>query len=223
LPVRAVPDGDERDKDIALAIRYAVDNGARIINMSFGKDYSPGKKWVDDAVKYAESKDVLLIHAAGNDGKNVDTANNFPNPVFQDTKNKATNYITVGANAGGPDSLLAASFSNYGQTQVDLFAPGVNVYSTIPGSKYAAFSGTSMATPVVAGVAALVLEYYPNLSAKQLKSVLERSVTKYAGTTVMTPGARAKIDFAKLSVTGGVVNAYNALKLAATLKGERKK
>ncbi|MEP6684505.1 MAG: S8 family peptidase [Parafilimonas sp.] len=222
MPVRAVPDGDERDKDIALAIRYAVDNGAQIISMSFGKPYSPGKSWVDDAVKYAAKKDVLLVHAAGNDGKDIDTTNDYPSPDFLNNGGKATTYITVGASAGGPDSLLAASFSNYGSKEVDLFSPGVNVYSTIPGDKYAAFSGTSMATPVVSGVAALVLEYYPKLSAKQLKYVLENSVSTYPNDMVKEPGTGNDVEFSTLSKTGGIVNAYNALKLAATIKGERK-
>lgn len=222
MPLRAVPDGDERDKDIALAIRYAVDNGARIINMSFGKPYSPGKAWVDDAVKYAAQKDVLLVHAAGNDAHDIDTINAYPTAIYQGTANHAPNFIAIGASAGGPDSLLAASFSNYGKQETDFFAPGVQVYSTIPGSKYASFSGTSMATPVVAGVAALVLEYYPTLSAKQLRYVLEQSVSRYPGDIVSTPGTDVKTDFANLSEKGGIVNAYNALKLAATLKGERK-
>ena len=223
MPLRAVPDGDERDKDIALAIRYAADNGARIVNMSFGKPYSPGKAWIDDAVKYAAQKDVLLLHAAGNDAHDIDTINAYPTAVYLGTSTHAPNFIAVGASAGGPDSMLTASFSNYGKRETDFFAPGVQVYSTIPGSKYASFSGTSMATPVVAGVAALVLEYYPTLSAKQLKYVLEQSVSRYPGDIVSTPGTDTKTDFANLSETGGIVNAYNALKLAATLKGERKK
>ncbi|MFT4154507.1 S8 family peptidase [Parafilimonas sp.] len=223
MPVRAVPDGDERDKDIALAIRYAVDNGAKIINMSFGKPWSPGKQWVDDAVKYAAAKDVLIIHAAGNDGKDIDTSNDFPSPEFLNNTGKAVNYITVGASAGGPDSLLAAPFSNYGSKEVDVFAPGVNVYSTIPGSKYASFSGTSMAAPVVTGIAALVLEYYPKLSATQLKYVIEHSVTPLPDDVVINPGSSDPVKFGTLSRTGGIVNAYNALKLAETIKGERKK
>ena len=222
MPIRAVPDGDERDKDIALAIRYAVDNGAQIISMSFGKPYSPQKQFVDDAVKYAAQKDVLLVHAAGNDGKDLDTTEDYPSPEYRIMKGKAPNYITVGANAGGPDSLLAASFSNYGAKEVDLFAPGVAVYSTIPGNKYASFSGTSMATPVVSAVAALVLEYYPKLTALQLKYVLEHSVATYPDQMVRVPGGKEKVKFSTLSKTGGIVNAYNALKLASTLKGERK-
>ncbi|HEX4851135.1 MAG TPA: S8 family peptidase, partial [Puia sp.] len=188
MPIRAVPNGDERDKDIALAIRYAADNGARIINMSFGKYYSPGKKWVDEAVEYAEKKDVLLVHAAGNEGKNMDVEMDYPNPVIESTKKVAKNFITVGASTGGPDSLLAASFSNYGQKTVDLFAPGVAIYSTIPGGGYQAYSGTSMATPVVVGIAALIMEYYPTLSAKQVKFVLENSVLRPTGTKVRVPG-----------------------------------
>jgi cell wall-associated protease len=222
MPVRAVPDGDERDKDIALAIRYAVDNGAKVINMSFGKPYSPGKKWVDDAVKYADQKDVLIVHAAGNDGKDLDTAENFPSAVFLNTKLVAPNIITVGASTGGPDSLLAADFSNYGVKRVDVFAPGQNIYSTIPGNQYASYSGTSMASPVVAGIAALILEYYPNLTAEQVKYVIEHSVSKFPSAIVKVPGGNAKAAFSTLSVTGGIVNAYSALKLASTLTGKRK-
>lgn len=227
MPVRAVPDGDERDKDVALAIRYAADNGAQIINMSFGKGYSPHKKWVDDAVAYAAKKGVLLVHAAGNDGSNNDSVPSYPTPIFKakrflSKKHKvAKAYITVGAsNPTNTEGQLAASFSNYGKT-VDLFAPGVRIYSTVPGSKYAALSGTSMAAPVVSGVAALVLEYYPDLSARQLKWVLENSVTELDSLEVTRPGSEEKVPFGTLSKTGGIVNAYNALKLAATLKGKR--
>ncbi len=231
MPVRAVPDGDERDKDIALAIRYAVDNGAQIINMSFGKGYSPHKKWVDEAVKYAAKHDVLLIHAAGNDGSDNDSTASYPTPFLKRTglfsflskkPERAKNFITVGAsNPTNKEDQLPASFSNYGKKTVDLFAPGVNIYSTVPGDKYAALSGTSMASPVVTGVAALVLEYYPKLSADQLKWVLVHSVTKLDSLQVIKPGTNKKVPFGSLSRSGGIVNAYNALKLAATLKGKR--
>ncbi|MBV8253754.1 MAG: S8 family serine peptidase [Chitinophaga sp.] len=224
MAVKAVPDGDERDKDVALAIRYAVDNGAQIINMSFGKPYSPHKDWVDEAVKYAEQKGVLLVHAAGNDGQNNDSIPNYPNPNFL-SGGKATNFITVGAIGNGRGKDKVANFSNYGKQEVDLFAPGVQIYSTIPGgNKYGAASGTSMAAPVVVGVAALVLSYYPDLSAKQLKFVLEKSATPLPdGTTLVNkPGTEdTEINFADLSATGGIINAYEALKLAATIKGDR--
>lgn len=226
MAVKAVPDGDERDKDVALAIRYAVDNGAQIINMSFGKPFSPHKDWVDDAVKYAEQKGVLLIHAAGNDGANNDSVPNYPNPNYLDG-GVASNFITVGASSTGTLSDKVANFSNYGKHTVDLFAPGVQIYSTVPGgNKYGNASGTSMASPVVAGVAALVLSYYPELSATQLKYVLEKSATPLPDGTKMVnkPGSTdEKVDFADLSKTGGIVNAYEALKLAATIKGENVK
>ncbi len=228
MPVRAVPDGDERDKDVALAIRYAVDNGAQIINMSFGKGYSPHKKWVDEAVEYAAKHGVLLVHAAGNDGTNNDSIPSYPTPVFKETRflskkhKRAETYQTVGAsNPTNEEGHLPASFSNYGKKNVDLFAPGVNIYSTVPGDKYASLSGTSMAAPVVTGVAALVMEYYPDLSAKQVKWVLENSVTQLDSLQVVKPGTNGKVPFGNLSKTGGIVNAYNALKLAATLKGKR--
>ncbi|TWF42418.1 subtilase family protein [Chitinophaga polysaccharea] len=226
MAVKAVPDGDERDKDVALAIRYAVDNGAQIINMSFGKPFSPHKEWVDAAVKYAEEKGVLLVHAAGNDGANNDSVANYPNPNYLDG-GRAANFITVGAISAGTMPDKVASFSNYGKKEVDLFAPGVQIYSTIPGgNKYGSASGTSMASPVVAGVAALVLSYYPELSARQLKYVLEKSATPLpdGSTMVNKPGSTdEKIAFSDLSVTGGLINAYEALKLAATIKGENVK
>lgn len=222
MMIRAVPDGDEHDKDIANAIRYAVDNGAQIISMSFGKDFSPQKQWVDDAFRYAESKNVLLVHAAGNDAKNVDTADNFPNPVFVDGKGRANNVITVGASGDPKAGGLTASFSNYGKKEVDVFSPGVKIYSTLPGGdKYGNLQGTSMACPLVAGIAALTLEYFPNLSARQLKYVIEKSA-QAPGLKVKKPGTDENVNLSDISVTGGIVNAYEALKLASTLKGERK-
>jgi len=221
MMVRAVPDGDEHDKDIANAIRYAVDNGAEVISMSFGKGFSPQKSWVDDAVKYAQSKGVLLVHAAGNDAKNIDSTENFPNPVFLDGSGVAKNFITVGASGDATNGGFTASFSNYGKKSVDVFAPGVNIYSTLPGgNKYGAMSGTSMATPVVAGVAALILEYFPDLSAEQVKYVIDKS-TEPITEKVKLPGTTDSVNLADITVTGGEVNAYNAVKLASTLKGER--
>jgi cell wall-associated protease len=223
MAIRAVPvGGDERDKDIALAIRYAVDNGARVINMSFDKPLSPGKKWVDDAVRYAAEKDVLLVHAAGNNKADLDSTVNFPNPDYLFPSGRAENFITVAANSGGPDSMIVSRLSNFGGREVDLFAPGVAIYSTVPGNKYKAFSGTSFAAPVVTGIAALIMEYYPRLSARQVKEVLTKSVMKFPGLMVKSPVNGKLIDFSGLSRSGGIVNAYNALQLAATLKGERK-
>ena len=222
MTIRAVPDGDEHDKDVALAIRYAVDNGAQIISMSFGKDFSPRKDWVDDAVKYAESKDVLLVHAAGNDAKDVDTDDNFPSALFKDGKYRPNNYITVGASGDPTNGGLTANFSNYGKNEVDVFAPGVQIYSSVPGGNtYGNASGTSMACPLVAGIAALTLQYYPNLSAKQLKYVIEKSAIQ-PDQKVMKPGSDEKVNLSDLSKTGGIANACEALKLASTIKGERK-
>lgn len=222
MMLRAVPDGDEHDKDIALAIRYAVDNGAQVINMSFGKSFSPEKKWVDDAVKYAESKGVLLVHAAGNDAKNLDSSYNFPTPVFQADGKRASNWITVGASGDPKAGGLTASFSNYGLKEVDVFAPGVKIYSTVPGGNtYQNLQGTSMASPVVAGLAAFILEYYPSLSPAQVKMVIEKSAQKPAD-KVRNPESGDMVNLSDLSRTGGVINAYEAIKLASTIKGERK-
>jgi cell wall-associated protease len=224
MPVRAVNTlhyGDEMDKDIALAIRYAVDNGARIISMSFGKDLSPQKKWVDEAIKYADKKGVLLVHCAGNDSKDVDTSAYFPSAVYLDGSGSAKNFINVGSMSRDTGLRLTSDFSNYGQKSVDLFAQGSMIYSCIPGNKYDFKSGTSMAAPEVAGVAALLLEYYPKLTAAQVKDIILRSVTPLKGKMVYKPGTKEKVDFATLSVTGGVLNAYNALQLAATVSGAK--
>jgi cell wall-associated protease len=220
LPVRAVNTlhyGDEMDKDIALAIRYAVDNGARIISMSFGKDLSPQKQWVDEAVQYAENKNVLLVHVAGNDNTDIDTTGWFPSPNYLHASGRAGNFINVGAITMDTGYALTAEYSNYGQKEVDIFAPGSRIYSSVPGNKYQFDSGTSMATPVVAGVAALLLEYYPNLTAVQLKYILLKSVTSLKGKLVYKPGTMEKVDFSTLCASGGVVNAYNALQLAAKI------
>ena len=221
MMLRAVPDGDEHDKDIALAIRYAVDNGAQIVSMSFGKDFSPEKQWVDDAVKYAENKGVLLVHAAGNDSKNIDSSDNFPSVNYLDGK-RASNWITVGASGDPKNGGITANFSNFGKKDVDVFAPGVQIYATIPGGNtYGKLSGTSMACPVVAGTAALLLEYFPTLSARQLKYAIEKSAT-VLDEEVDIPGTDEKVKLSDLSNTGGLLNAYAAVKLASTLKGERK-
>jgi subtilisin family serine protease len=216
MPIRAVPNGDERDKDIANAIYYAVDNGADIINMSFGKSYSPGKKAVDKAVKYAQKKGVVLIHAAGNSSKETNPSNNFPNKYFT-KKGEASNWIEVGASSWQADETLAAEFSNFSQTGVDLFAPGVDIYSTTPGSEYESNSGTSMAAPTVAGVAALLLAYYPELKASQVREILKASVYDKADHEVLKPGTEDLVPFSKLSKTGGVVNAYKAIQLAESM------
>ena len=224
LPVRAVNTafGDERDKDIALAIRYAVDNGAKIISMSFGKGFSPQKQWIDDAVKYAEKKGVLLVHGAGNDGTDIDSTAFYPNADFIGSSGRAKNLINVGSVCGDTGFALPAFNSNYGQKNVDVFAPGVAIYSSIPGNKYDFMSGTSMATPAVAGVAALILEYYPGLSAIQVKDIILKSVTPLKGKIVYKPGTKEKVDFSTLCVSGGVVNGYKALQLAAHYNRDKK-
>jgi subtilisin family serine protease len=222
MMIRAVPDGDEHDKDIALGIRYAVDNGAKVINMSFGKSFSPKKEWIDDAVRYAESKGVLLVHAAGNDGANIDTAYNFPTPVFKSDNQRANNWITIGASGDPQNGGLAASFSNYGKHEVDVFAPGVNIYSSVPrGNNYKNESGTSMASPVTAGVAAFLLEYFPTLSAQQLKMVLEKSAI-VPNVKTKKPGTDEEVNFSDLSKSGGLVNAYEAAKLAEEITSGNK-
>ncbi|WP_293891917.1 S8 family peptidase [Flavobacterium sp.] len=220
MPVRAVPNGDEYDKDIALAIRYAVDNGAKVINGSFGKDYSPHAGWVYDAIKYAASKDVLIVHAAGNDAKNIDTEPNFPTDDV-DGKEIADNVLTVGALNYEYGEKVIAKFSNYGKRNVDVYAPGVKIYATVPGNKYKYLQGTSMASPNAAGVATLLREYYPNLKAAQVKQILMQSGTPL-NLEVLVDSKRIKIPFSEASVSGKIVNAYSALKMAEEISKSAK-
>lgn len=265
MTIRVVPQGDERDKDVANGIRYAVDNGARVINMSFGKGYKWDKKVVDEAIKHAESKGVLLVHAAGNDNQNNDVTDNFPTKYYDSPeadaytkKNKkpevkpfvtpmpnnmnggpgaprrdtfikpvpldtakyqlphAKNWLEVGASAYKDDDNLKASFSNYGKYNVDVYAPGFMINSTVPNSKYEEFDGTSMAAPVVSGLAALILSYYPELTAVDVKDIIMKSVTKVTRKVKYKndKDETVRVNFSELCVSGGIVNAYNALKLA---------
>ncbi|RZK50017.1 MAG: peptidase S8 [Pedobacter sp.] len=216
MGVRNTPNGDERDKDVANAIRYAVDNGAKVINMSFGKSFVWDKAVVDEAVKYAVSKDVLIVQAAGNENKDIDVEPNYPSRIYLNGE-VAKGYITVGASSWENNENLKADFSNYGKNNVDVFAPGVKIYSTIPENKYKAENGTSMAAPVVAGVAALIRSYYPTLTAVQVKEIILKSVTKVNGNvSFLKKEGPVSVPFSDLSVSGGIVNAYEALKLAST-------
>jgi subtilisin family serine protease len=214
LTVRAVPDGDEYDKDIALGIRYAVDNGAKVINGSFGKAFSPHKQWVYDAIKYAESKDVLIVHAAGNDAKDIDTENNFPNDSDDKKTEFADNMITIGALNYEYGTNVVADFSNYGKLNVDVFAPGVKIYASTPNNTYQFLQGTSMASPNVAGVAALIRSYYPTLSAKQVKHILMDSGTAITTKVAVGGDEKDSRQFSDLSKSGKILNAYNAMVLA---------
>ena len=215
MPIRAVPNGDERDKDIANAIRYAVDNGAHVINMSFGKSFSPHKHVVDDAIIYAEENNVLMVHAAGNDAENNDISSHFPLPKLDNYAREAENWIEVGASNWQDDAGLVAVFSNYGQESVDVFAPGVDMYSTTPDNAYEKADGTSMAAPVVSGIAALIMTYYPEFTASEVKQILINSAVSYADRNVTLPGSEDQVvAFGTLSRSGGIVNAYRALALA---------
>lgn len=215
MSIRAVPNGDEYDKDIALGIRYAVDNGASIINCSFGKSFSPKAEWVYDAIQYAASRDVLIVHAAGNDGKDLDDPenSNFPN----DHKGQGEfvdNVITVGALTETYGSKMVASFSNYGKNNVDIFAPGAGIYSSMPDDKYKFQGGTSMAAPATAGVAALIRSHYPKLSAPQVKQIIMQSGLESKASVILDGDPAKARPFDQISKSGKMVNAYNALILA---------
>jgi len=221
MALKAVPNGDEYDKDVANAIRYAVDHGAEVVNMSFGKKISPHKEWVDAAFKYAAAHDVLLVMASGNDGQDVDAKPEFPNAMYLDGTT-TDNVINVGASAWKSDTSLAADFSNYGKKNVDIFAPGVKVTSVDMDAEFNTEDGTSFSSPIVAGIAALIREYYPKLTAGQVKRAILESATP-VNTMVNKPGAKGqKVAFSSLSKTGGIVNAYLALEIASKMKGEKR-
>ena len=210
MVLRAVPNGDEFDKDIALAVRYAVDNGAMVINMSFGKAYSPHQKEVYEAFKYADKKGVLLIHAAGNDAKDIDVEPNYPTSMYSFQTQPLDHFVTIGASTKNKGEEMVASFSNFGAKGVDVFAPGFEIYNTVQekdGVKYRNLQGTSMAAPMVAGAAAMLKSYYPSLSMKEIKDALYSSSVKYPNVE----------GFADKSVTGGVINIYNAAKVCKKL------
>ncbi len=218
MSLRAVPNGDEYDKDIALAIRYAVDNGAHIINGSFGKYYSPHSDWVRDAIKYASDNDVLFINAAGNEGIDIDTKDVFPNDAIGTGPEVSKTFITVGALEPKYGSNMVAGFSNYGKINVDVFAPGAKVYSTTPENEYDTKGGTSMAAPAVAGVAALIRSYYPKLSAEQVKQVIVDSGIAVKTKVVVGGEASDVRPFGDLTKSAKMVNAYNALIVASQMK-----
>ena len=217
MVVRAVPDGDEYDKDVALAIRYAVDNGAKVINTSFGKGYSQNPEWVWDAIKYAGKKDVLIVNAAGNDGVDLDITTSYPNDQNGTGAEMSDNFITIGALNYKYGEEMVATFSNYGATSVDLFSPGVKIWSTTPLDTYEYLQGTSMASPNVAGVAAMIRSYYPKLSAKQVKQVLMDSGL-HTSTPVIVGGEESNIQpFDAISKSGNTANLYNALIMASKM------
>ncbi len=211
MAIRVIPNGDERDKDVANGIRYAVDNGAQIINMSFGKSFSPYKRVVDEAVKYAESKGVLLVHAAGNSNANNDTEPNFPNRSNKADEVEFSNWLEIGASSFEKGLNLPADFSNYGKKSVDLFAPGVDIYSTTPDNTYDTFSGTSMASPTAAGVAALVLSHAPSLDVSTLRALLLDTSRRYPNLKVNLPGTETPVLFSSLSRTGTIIDAFSAV------------
>jgi cell wall-associated protease len=221
MVLRAVPNGDERDKDIANSIYYAVDNGARVINMSCGKTVSPQKEAVDKAVQYAEAKGVLIIHAAGNESADNDKVTHYPSAIYDNGK-EAKNWLNVGASSWGEGEDFIGSFTNYGKKTVDVFSPGVAIYSTVPHNGYKNHDGTSMAAPAVAGVAALLMTYFPEFSAVEIKNILTESSRKFDGMVVEQPGSKNPIPFSQLSKTGGIVNAYDAVQLAMKKREEKK-
>ena len=221
MPLAVSANGDELDKDIALAIRYAVDNGADVINMSSGKQYSLNKEWVEEALLYAAEKNVLFVTSAGNNNENLDLEENnyYPNDTYIKDSIVKKSFLMVGASSYDLNHKFTYSNTNYGKINVDIFAPGSRIYTTRPLDDYSFSNGTSMATPIVSGIAALIKSYYPHFSAAEIKDILLKSGTSYHldvkiyeedGTTKMIP-------FSDLSKSGKVVNAYNALLMAEEL------
>lgn len=223
MPLNISPSGDEHDKDITMAIRYAVDNGAKVINMSFGKEFSLHKDWVFEAFKYAEEHNVLLVHVAGNNSVNIDETPYYPSDVPYDGSNEVCgNFINVGSISSRLDSTFVSAFSNYGKQNVDLFAPGEEIYTTTSGNSYLSDSGTSLAGPMVSGTAALIWSYYPKLTVQELKQIILESGTAY-DIEVIVPGTKdKKVPFSELSKSGKVLNVYNAMQMAEKMSKKKR-
>ncbi|WP_157802113.1 S8 family peptidase [Flavobacterium sp. 1] len=223
MPLNISPSGDEHDKDITMAIRYAVDNGAKIINMSFGKEFTMHKEWVYEAFKYAEKHNVLLVHSAGNDSQSVDENPSYPSDISYDgSKEMCNNFINVGSITHKLSSTFVSDFTNYGKQNVDLFAPGDKIYTTGAGNIYKTESGTSLAAPMVSGTAALIWSYYPNLTATEVKQIILDSGTAY-DLEVLVPGIKdKKVPFSELSKSGKVLNVYNAMQMAEKVSKHKK-
>lgn len=221
LPIKIMPScitgiGDPTDKDTALAIQYAVDNGAKVINLSQTKSFSLNKEFVDKALKYAEEKDVLIVKSAGNEGLNLDKVLRFPNDNNKQEKEFVNNLIVVGASTEFTDKNIFDIDSNYGKKNADIFAPGIDISTFSPNNNYTESSGTSYSAPIVATIAAIIRSYYPNLSAKQVKQILMESGTSYDVniTFKQEDGSEKTIPFSELSKSGKVVNAYKAMLMA---------
>ncbi len=232
MTLRAVPNGDEWDKDIALAVRYAVDNGAQVINMSFGKSYSPEQEQIIAAFRYAEENGVLVVHAAGNEASDNDDSENYPRPQYASMNSKFTNWIEVGASTRHKKGKvkkgeikrdgIAADFSNYGDQMVDVFAPGHDIYSTIPDNEYDLYDGTSMAGPMVAGVAALIKSYYPELTMFEVREIILSSAQKTDREMPLPGDPEQMVTLSDLCVTGGIANVYNAVQAAENFSSSPK-
>ncbi|VXB50668.1 conserved hypothetical protein [Flavobacterium sp. 9AF] len=222
MPLSISVSGDEHDKDIAMAIYYAVDNGAKVINMSFGKEFSLEQEWVNDAIKYAENKNILIIHSSGNESKNLDTNLYYPTDVkYGEVNEFSSNFITVGSISKRTDSTMVSPFSNYGKNNVDIFAPGEEIYVAIPDNQYTYDSGTSLAAPMVSGTAALIWLYYPNLTVQEVKKIiLESGVT--IDKIVIKPGTENElVHFSELCKSGKILNTYNAMKMAEEMSKKK--
>ncbi|UWY30094.1 S8 family peptidase [Flavobacterium sp. TR2] len=223
MPLNISPSGDEHDKDIAMAVRYAVDNGAKIINMSFGKEFSMHKDWVSDAFKYAEEHNVLLVHSAGNDSEDLDKVIHYPNDQnYEGIRGICNNFINVGSTTKNLGEKLVSDYSNYGKENVDLFAPGEDIYTTGAGNIYKIDSGTSFSAPMVSGTAAIIWSYYPNLTAKEVKQIIMDSGTAYSIDVILPGTEDKKVPFSELSKSGKVLNVYNAMQLAEKVSKKKK-
>jgi subtilisin family serine protease len=226
MAIRVVPDGDERDKDVANAIRYAVDNGAKVINMSFGKSFSPEQAWVDSAIRYAATKDVLLIHSAGNESYDLNTKSVYPNPYSPSFKNNAENMLTIGASSDPiVNTSILTDFSNYGNQVVDLLSPGEKIYSTLPNQIFGFQNGTSMSAPIVSHIAGLIRAYFPKLTAKEVKEILLQSCVTPKITNTPTPNFEKAVPKAisEICATGGIINAAISVQNASNYISKRKK
>ncbi|MBG7630454.1 MAG: S8 family serine peptidase [Bacteroidetes bacterium] len=204
--------GAETDKDLALSIKYAVENGAQVINISANRTYELHNEWVQQALLYAEEQNVLVVKGAGNSETDIDKIITYPNKNTKD--HVLNNFIVVGATGMELNSNFKPVWANYGRKTVDFYAPGESILTTTPFDSYKVDSGSSLSTAITSGVAALLLSYYPDLKVSEIRQILMESATRYDLDIELDYDSNTTVPFSKLSNSGGVLNAFNAFVLA---------
>ncbi|MFD2585914.1 S8 family serine peptidase [Croceitalea marina] len=213
MPISIFPEnGAEFEEDIAKAIRYAVNNGADIINYSSSIRFLLKPSLLYEALLYAEKHNVLIVTSAGNTGENLDKIMTHPRKKYK--KYRLSNLIMVGMSDSTIGPNLKPIHGNYGKETVDLFAPGTDFLTTNPKNEYFKTSGSSISSAIVATTCATIKLYHPKLKAAEIREIILQSVSKYNGEIFLDEGGKTKVLFTDLCMAGGILNVENAFKLA---------